>query len=154
MPSFRPGAPSQAKASSATQFAPSQTRMHQSSPSVTLYAKTSSSNPFQASRSTFIHSYTQQHSSTPGAPHQSSSTTQNLGAHHNSSNSNPNLREKKRKWWSHQRLWRLLRMHPNTWKQSNMLGVNHLCMVQGNEESTSSFFPCLMNVTCFMYLWW
>ena len=31
-------------------------------------------------------------------------------------------------------------MHPNTWKQSDMVGVNHLCMVQGNEESTSSFF--------------
>ena len=30
-------------------------------------------------------------------------------------------------------------MHPNTWKQSNMVGVNHLCMVQGNEESISSF---------------
>ena len=42
---------------------------------------------------------------------------------------------RKRKGWSHQRLWRLLRMHPDTWKQSNMLEVNHLCKVQGNEES-------------------
>nr|POF24599.1 hypothetical protein CFP56_76387 [Quercus suber] len=70
MHSFKPGAPSQAKTSSATQFAPSQTRMHQSSPNVTTYVRTSSSNP-----------YTQQHSSTPAAPHQLGSTTQNLGAH-------------------------------------------------------------------------
>ena len=34
----------------------------------------------------------------------------------------------------------ILRMHSNTWKQSDMVGVNHLCMIQGNEESTSSFF--------------
>ena len=37
-------------------------------------------------------------------------------------------------------------MHPDTWKQLNMVGVNHLCMVQGNEESTSSFFLCLFCV--------
>ena len=32
-------------------------------------------------------------------------------------------------------------MHPNTWKQSDMLGVNHLCRVQGNEESKKLIFP-------------
>ena len=95
MPSFRPGAPSQAKTSSATQFAPSQTKMHQFSPSVTPHARTSSFNLFQASRSTFIHSYTQQHNFTPAAPHQSGSTTQNVRAHQNSSSSNPKPRQKK-----------------------------------------------------------
>ena len=95
MPSFRPSAPSQAKTSSATQFAPSQTRIHQSNPNVTPHARTSSSNPFQASISTFIHSYTQQHSSTQAEPHQLGNTTQNLGAHQNSNNSNPNPRQKK-----------------------------------------------------------
>jgi len=45
-------------------------------------------------------------------------------------------------------------MHLDTWKQSDMLRVNHPCMVQGNEESTSWFFLCLMNVNCFVYLWW
>ena len=96
-PNFRLGAPSQAKTRSATQFAPSKTRMHQSSPNVTPYARTSSSNPFQASKNTFIHSHIQQHSSTLAAPHQSGSTTQNLGAHQKSSNSNPNPRQKKTK---------------------------------------------------------
>ena len=32
-------------------------------------------------------------------------------------------------------------MHPGTWKQSNMLEVNHLCKVQGNEESKKQIFP-------------
>ena len=32
-------------------------------------------------------------------------------------------------------------MHPDTWKQSNMLEVNHLCKVQGNEESKKYIFP-------------
>ena len=95
MPSFRLGPPSQAKTSLTTQIAPFQTRMHQCSPSVTPHAKTSSSNPFQASRSIFIHSYTRQHSSTPTTPHQSDSTTQNPGAHHNSNNNNLNPRQKK-----------------------------------------------------------
>ena len=76
-PSFRPGAPSHAKTSSATQFASSQT-----SPNVTPHART---------RST----YTQQHSSTEAAPHQSGSTTQNVRAHQNSSSSNPKPRQKK-----------------------------------------------------------
>ena len=67
----------------------------QTSPNVTPYVRTSSSNPFQASKSTFIHSYTQQHSFTLAAPHQSGSTTHNLGAHQNSSSSNPNPRQKK-----------------------------------------------------------
>ena len=93
--SFRPSAPSQAKTSSATQFAPSQTRIHQSNPNVTPYARTSSSNPFQASISTFIHSYTQQHSSTQVEPHQLGNTTQNLGAHQNFNSNNPNPRQKK-----------------------------------------------------------
>nr|POE44831.1 hypothetical protein CFP56_75991 [Quercus suber] len=75
-----PTAPSQGKTSSATQFAPSQTMMHQSSPTVTPHART---------RSTFIHS--QQHTSTEAAPHQSGSTT------HNSSSSNPKPRQKKRR---------------------------------------------------------
>ena len=65
-PSFKPNAPSQAKTSLTTQFTPSQTRMHQTSPNVTPHAKT---------KSTFIHSYTQQHSSIQATPHQSSSTT-------------------------------------------------------------------------------
>ena len=46
-------------------------------------------------QSTFIHSYTQQHSSTPIAPHQLGGTTQNLDAHQNSNSSNPNPRQKK-----------------------------------------------------------
>nr|POE60181.1 hypothetical protein CFP56_25382 [Quercus suber] len=62
--------------------------MHQSIPNVTPHAKT---------RSISKLSYTQQHSSTQAAPHQSSSTTQNLGAHQNSSNSNPMPRQKKRR---------------------------------------------------------
>ena len=93
--SFKPGAPFQAKTSLTIQFAPSQTKMHQSNPNVTPYARTSSSNPFQAIRSTFIHSYTQQHSCTLATPHLSGSTTQNLGAHQNSSSSNSNPRQKK-----------------------------------------------------------
>ena len=32
-------------------------------------------------------------------------------------------------------------MHPNTWKQSYMLGVNHQCRVQRNEESKKLIFP-------------
>ena len=32
-------------------------------------------------------------------------------------------------------------MHPDTWKQSNMLEVNPLCKVQGNEESKKQIFP-------------
>ena len=32
-------------------------------------------------------------------------------------------------------------MHPDTWKQPDMLGVNHLCRVQGNEESKKLIFP-------------
>ena len=64
MPNFRLGAPFQAKTSSATQFAPSQTRIHQSYPNVTPHARTKN-------------------------------TTQNLGAHQNSSSSNPKPRQKK-----------------------------------------------------------
>ena len=32
-------------------------------------------------------------------------------------------------------------MHPNTWKQSYMLGVNHRCRVQRNEDSKKLIFP-------------
>ena len=32
-------------------------------------------------------------------------------------------------------------MHSDTWKQLDMLGVNHLCRVQGNEESKKLIFP-------------
>ena len=69
----------------------------QSSPNVTPYVRKSSSNPFQASKSTFIHSYTQKHNFTLVTPHQSGSITQKPGAHQNSSSSNPNPRQKKTK---------------------------------------------------------
>ena len=32
-------------------------------------------------------------------------------------------------------------MHPDTWKQSDMLGVRHLCRVQGNEKIKKLIFP-------------
>ena len=74
---FKLGSPSQSRIGSATHFAPYQTSMLQS-------------NPFEASRATFIHSYTQQHSSTLNAPHQS-------GARHSSNSSNPTSRQKKKR---------------------------------------------------------
>ena len=80
MHSFRPGAPSKARTTLSTQFAPYQTNMHQSSPSATPHARTSLSNPFQANRSTFIHSYTHQHSSISSAPPNLGNNTQNPSA--------------------------------------------------------------------------
>ena len=138
-PNFRPNAPSQAKTSSTTQFAPSQTRMHQSSPNVTPDAKT---------KSTFIHSYTQQHSSIQATPHQLSSTTQNLGAHQNSNNSNLKPRQKKTRFVTS----KTLTASKNASRY--IVGVNHLCKVQGSEESTSSFFLCLFYVFMVIGLLW
>ena len=43
-------------------------------------------------------------------------------------------------------------MHLDTWKQLDMVGVNHLCMVQGNEESTSLFFLCLFCIFMVMVM--
>nr|POE55531.1 hypothetical protein CFP56_65385 [Quercus suber] len=88
--------------SRATPSAPPQSSMHSpATPSAPSQAKTSSATqnvtPNARTRSTFIHSYTQQHSSTQAAPYQSGSTTQNLGAHQNSSSSNPKPRQKKRR---------------------------------------------------------
>ena len=43
-------------------------------------------------------------------------------------------------------------MHLDTWKQLDMLGVNHLCRVQGNEESKKLIFPFVDEGHFFVYL--
>ena len=118
---FRLSVQSQSWTGSATQFAPYQTSMP--------YIRPVCANPIHL-KQVEAHSFNLIHSSI--APPQMHHTSQ---VHITTPTAATQPQGKKRKGWSHQRLRRLLRMHPDTWKQLDMLGVNHLCKVQGNEES-------------------